>query len=183
VWEYRVDGHKTEHDGRSRVVYIGPEAQSLLAPYLLRSAGQVCFSMAESLEQRRQAASEKRVTPASCGNRRGKRSNADRKDRKPAVKQPRFEFTTGTYMRAIYRAYDLAFPAPEPLGCRESESNLARMRRLTAKQKSDLKRWQAPPDTGCSSKTMRRVSSKSSAEPTAPLIAPPHSQDCVFPSV
>jgi hypothetical protein len=55
VWEYFVDGHKTEHHGRSRTVYIGPDAQRILTPYLLRDPHTVCFSMAESLEQRRSA--------------------------------------------------------------------------------------------------------------------------------
>lgn len=35
VWEYQVEGHKTEHHGRSRTVYIGPAAQAVLTPYLL----------------------------------------------------------------------------------------------------------------------------------------------------
>jgi integrase len=38
VWEFRVKGHKTEHHERSRIVFIGPEAQKILAPYLLRAS-------------------------------------------------------------------------------------------------------------------------------------------------
>lgn len=34
VWEYRPHTHKTEHRSRERVVYIGPVAQQVLAPWL-----------------------------------------------------------------------------------------------------------------------------------------------------
>ena len=102
IWEYRVVGHKTEHHGRSRTVYIGPEAQKVLEPYLNRDPEVVCFSMAESLEERRQVNARKRTTPLSCGNRRGKRSNADVElnvDRKK--RSPRFAFDPGTGQRLL----------------------------------------------------------------------------------
>ena len=78
VWEFDVQGHKTAHHGRKRTVYIGPEAQTVLRPYLLRAADQHCFSAAESREWWYQQAEAKRVTPASCGNARGRKH-----DRKP----------------------------------------------------------------------------------------------------
>ena len=34
VWEYRPPHHKTEHHGKVRVVYFGPQAQSVLNPWL-----------------------------------------------------------------------------------------------------------------------------------------------------
>lgn len=141
VWEFRVEGHKTEHHGRQRIVYIGPEAQAILAPYLLRASHRVCFSMAESVEQRRAEKSSKRITPLSCGNRRGKRSNADLK-KTSKQRTPQDAFDASSYRKAIHAACDLAFPAPEPLGCREGESNLARLRRLNETQKLALKDWQ-----------------------------------------
>lgn len=142
VWEYRVDGHKTEHHGRNRTVYIGPEAQAVLMPYLLRDSHSVCFSMAESLEQRRQAKHEERITPGSCGNRRGKRSNADRKSKSAKRRKPRQTFDASSYRHAIHSACDIAFTAPEPLGCREKEPNAARLRRLTDQQREELAAWQ-----------------------------------------
>lgn len=48
VWVYTPDSHKTEHTGRSRVILIGPEAQKVLAPYLLRDASAACFSPMEA---------------------------------------------------------------------------------------------------------------------------------------
>ena len=38
VWSYVPESHKTEHHGRARVVHIGPKAQAILTPYLLREA-------------------------------------------------------------------------------------------------------------------------------------------------
>lgn len=141
VWEYVVDGHKTEHHGRSRTVYIGPEAQAILTPYLLRDASSACFSMAESLEQRRQSRAAARRTPLSCGNRRGKRSHADRPGRKSRLNS-QFAFNPTSYRKAVYYACDAAFPAPEPLGQREGESSARRMARLSEQQCRELKEWQ-----------------------------------------
>jgi len=32
VWTYRPESHKTEHHGRQRIIYVGPQAQEVLAP-------------------------------------------------------------------------------------------------------------------------------------------------------
>ena len=59
VWEYRPTDHKTAYRGRERVIYIGPKAQAVLLPYLLRDAQVNCFSPAES-EQKRHVEQRKR---------------------------------------------------------------------------------------------------------------------------
>lgn len=38
VWEYRPGRHKTEHHNRQRVIQIGPKAQEVIRPHLLRLA-------------------------------------------------------------------------------------------------------------------------------------------------
>ena len=43
VWQYRPESHKTQHHGRERIIYIGPQAQDVLRPYLLRDAQAHCF--------------------------------------------------------------------------------------------------------------------------------------------
>ena len=43
VWLYRPESHKTEHHGQERVIVIGPEAQRILSPYLLREESELCF--------------------------------------------------------------------------------------------------------------------------------------------
>ena len=142
VWEYFVDGHKTEHHGRVRVVMIGPQAQKVLKQYMNRSGDQVCFSMAESLAQRQAERFRNRKTPLSCGNRPGKRSQADRCKSGGRKRSPKVQFDTSSYNRAIRSACNIAFPAPSPLGQLPGESNAARMRRLTTDQKAELLAWQ-----------------------------------------
>ena len=60
IWEYRPQRHKTQHHGRSRVIFIGPRGQEILMPYLLRADEDHCFSPAESEKARRQEAHEQR---------------------------------------------------------------------------------------------------------------------------
>jgi integrase len=43
VWIYRPSTHKMEHKGRDRVILIGPKAQEILRPYLLRDENKFCF--------------------------------------------------------------------------------------------------------------------------------------------
>ena len=38
VLRFRPASHKTEHHDMQRVIFIGPKAQDVLRPYLLRSA-------------------------------------------------------------------------------------------------------------------------------------------------
>lgn len=37
VWVYRPTSHKTRHHGKNREIYIGPKAQAILAPWLLKA--------------------------------------------------------------------------------------------------------------------------------------------------
>ena len=53
VWIYRPAEHKTSHHGHERVVYLGPQAQDVLRPFLLRWPEEFCFSPAEDEEARR----------------------------------------------------------------------------------------------------------------------------------
>lgn len=73
-WKYEPERHKTEHHGKERVIFIGPKAQEVLSPYLLRGSDAYCFSPAESEEKRLAAVHAKRKTPLSCGNRPEKRT-------------------------------------------------------------------------------------------------------------
>ena len=102
VWTYRPESHKTEHHGKERVIFIGPKAQRLLTPYLLRPAEAYCFDPRESETKRRGRAHANRKTPLSCGNRPG--TNRKRRPMRRAGEQ----YTTSSYRRAIHRACDLA---------------------------------------------------------------------------
>lgn len=107
VWEYTVPMHKTEHRGKSRTVLIGPAAQQILAKYLLRDEKSTCFSPLEAVKHHLATKKERRVTPLNCGNRPG--SNRKRNPKRKA----RNAYDTDSYRRAIARACDRAFPAPE----------------------------------------------------------------------
>lgn len=48
VWIYLPDRHKNEHRDLKRVVAIGPKAQEILLPYLLRPSDQYCFQPTRS---------------------------------------------------------------------------------------------------------------------------------------
>ena len=137
VWLYRPGTHKTEHHDRERIISIGPKGQDILRPYLLREKESHCFSPVESEKKRRSAQHVNRKTPLSYGNRPG--TNRKRKPKRTAGEQ----YTTESYRRAIHRACDLAFPAPEPLCRRDDESVRKWQERLTDKQRAELDQWQS----------------------------------------
>ncbi len=95
VWLVELDKHKTAYRGKRRIIFVGPKAQQVLLPYLLRAADEACFSPIESELQRLEAKHAQRTTPPSCGNFPG--SNRSRKPRKT----PTAQFTAGTYARSI----------------------------------------------------------------------------------
>ena len=96
VWQYRPASHKTEHHGRDRIIYIGPKAQQVLLPYLLRDAEANCFSPAESEQKRHEELRAKRKT-------RVQPSQWNRRRARP-VRTPRTAYDTNTYDKAIHRA-------------------------------------------------------------------------------
>jgi integrase len=102
VWSYRPSSHKTEHHGRERIIFIGPKAQAVLLPYLLRETTVYCFSPAESMQKMREARHAARKTPLRYGNRPGTNRKA-----RPA-RLPRTHYTKDSYNRAIQRGIDKA---------------------------------------------------------------------------
>lgn len=95
--EYIPGSHKTEHHDKTRVIFIGPKAQQILLPYLLRAADAHCFSPREAESQRRAAQHEARRTPLSCGNRPG--TNRKVKPRRPAGEK----YDRNSYARSVRR--------------------------------------------------------------------------------
>lgn len=97
TWIYRPARHKTAHHGHERVVYLGPKAQRVLAPFLEDGREHYLFSPREAEEARN-----------------AKRSLAKRRNRKqkPCAskrKRPwRLHYDPATYRRAIQRACEKA---------------------------------------------------------------------------
>jgi len=135
VWLYGPEHHKTEHHGKTRVVCIGPRAQEILLPYLLRDAEAYCFSPAESERKRKAELRANRQTAVQP-------SQVDRSTRSPKRK-PRDQYTTNAYQYSVRRACDRAFLAPEPLGQRDDETIEQWRNRLTDKQRGELAKWQS----------------------------------------
>ena len=81
AWVYRPGSHKTQHHEKTRVIYFGPRAQEILAPYLLRPSTKCCFSPKESEKKRLRELHVKRRTPLSCGNKPGTNRRESRNGR------------------------------------------------------------------------------------------------------
>ncbi len=104
VWIYRPESHKTEHHGKDRVIMIGPRAQDVLRPYLLRGKEDYCFSPAESERKRKEKMREGRKTKVQPCQR-------DRSKRNPK-RTPGERYNKDSYRRAIHRACEKAFGMP-----------------------------------------------------------------------
>jgi len=103
IWEARPESHKTLHHGHDRVVYLGPQAQAVVAPFLAGRAPAVAlFSPREAEEERRVKLEAERTTPRSCGNRRGTNRRGNPRW------QPGDTYSVDSYRRAIRRACELA---------------------------------------------------------------------------
>jgi integrase len=96
IWCYTPAGHKMEHLGRQRVIFIGPRAQQILLPYLLRDATAFCFSPNESEQKRKRTMRENRKTKVQP-------SQVNRAKKNPKRK-PKNGFNTQSYANAIRRA-------------------------------------------------------------------------------
>ena len=96
VWRYIPAGHKTEHRGKQRIVFIGPKARAILAPYLLRDADAYCFSPEDTDRRRKAKLRARRKTPVQP-------SQVDRSKTNPKRK-PGLRYSKGSYGCAIYRA-------------------------------------------------------------------------------
>lgn len=97
VWEYRPQTHKTEHHGRSRLVFIGPMGQAVMKPFLLADANRYLFSPAEGREEFDAARRKARTSPMTP-------SQAAR-TRKPDPKRKPTEFyRADSYGQAIRKA-------------------------------------------------------------------------------
>ena len=100
VWCYLPESHKTEHHDRERRIYVGPRAQAVLLPYLLRDAAAHCFSPQESQRKRYEKMRADRKTKVQP-------SQHDRCKRKPQ-RTPGDRYTKDSYNRAIRRACERA---------------------------------------------------------------------------
>lgn len=94
VWTYIPESHKCEHHGTERRIFIGPEAQKVLAPWLEREPTAYCFSPKESrnaFDADRRSNRKSPMTP----------SQANRKRLKYPRKAPKERYSVMSYGRSI----------------------------------------------------------------------------------
>ena len=122
VWLYRPGSHKTTHYGRDRVIFLGPQAQEILKPFLTTSPEVFLFSprvYVESLHARRAVQRTTRRTPSEL-----------RLQRKREPKRaPGERYTRRSYRLAIIRACVKAGVTPwTPLQLRHTAATEIRAR-------------------------------------------------------
>jgi integrase len=140
VWLFEPYEHKTEHHGHKRVVFLGPKAQQILMPFLLRDHEDYCFSPIEAEEERYDQL-ERDCYPAGRPNQK-RRPNALRRTKRKLGDH----YTRDSYRRAITRAQEQAFPLPAPLAKQlRMDGRLENQKewnaRLTDEQKEQVKAW------------------------------------------
>ncbi|GAB5407221.1 MAG: site-specific integrase [Aureliella sp.] len=125
VWRVKLEEHKTAHHGHERILFFGPEAQRIVAPYLNRRGDANLFSPAESESQRRAKLLEQRATPTNQGNRPGY-STRSRAGRSPK-RAPGTAYNTQSYGKAIkYICERVGIPPWSPNQLRHSAGTMVR---------------------------------------------------------
>ncbi len=115
VWNYRPHDSKTEHHDIERIIPLGQRAQAIVREFLKPDSRAYLFSPIDAEAERRAKLHAGRKTPLKYGNRPG--TNRRRKPKR----QPGERFTTDSYRRAIQRATELAFPAPDGLDAEQTK--------------------------------------------------------------
>ena len=104
VWAYRPFTHKTEHKGKVRVVAIGPRAQAILMPYLLKkreTPEAFLFSPQDTVRDQKIERRRKRKTLNKKGQVQPSQQNRSNPN---AARKPGEKYTKNSYAQAIERA-------------------------------------------------------------------------------
>ncbi|WP_439624932.1 tyrosine-type recombinase/integrase [Gemmata sp.] len=146
AWVYRPRHHKMSHKGHARDVPLGPQARQLLAEFFTDDPDDYLFSPRRAVQEVRLKRAEERRTPRyPSQDRRREATKKEEPRRKPSSRYQR-----QSYLNAVIRACDRAFPAPAPLGRAEGESVAAWRARLTADQRAALRPVFVVLAAGCS---------------------------------
>ena len=142
VWVYRPPQHKGRHRGKSRTIAIGPKGQELLKAYFTDNATDYLFSPRRAVEEHNAARTAKRRTPNYPSH---AKLNARRKAKNPK-RRPRERYARQSYLTAIERACDRAFPLPADLTRQRKadgrmETPAEWRKRLTDDERARVKEW------------------------------------------
>lgn len=135
IWLYTPAQHKTAHRGHKRIIYLGPQAQEIVKPFLKLNPDAFLFSPAEAEEERRAKLAENRKTPLNRGNTSG--TNRRRKPRK----SPGQGYTVESYGRAIKDACTWAFEMPAEM--REKRRDKEAEAKLSEQERAELAKTRA----------------------------------------
>jgi integrase len=109
VWIYVPATHKTEHHGKSREIYIGPQAQAILRPWLRAELTAYLFSPREAMDHRQAERRRSRKTPLTPS-----LQNQTRKAR--PRRSPGERYSTRSYYHAVQYGIARANQEAERLG-------------------------------------------------------------------
>jgi integrase len=120
VWTYRPARHKSQHRGLDRVIFLGPQAQEIIRPFLTTNLKAHLFSpraYVEALHRRRSERRKTKRTPSEL-----KRCRQASPRRAPAER-----YNRRSYRVAIVRACQKAgVPAWSPLQLRHTAATVIR---------------------------------------------------------
>lgn len=142
VWMYKPAQHKTKHKGKVRVIAIGPKAQELLRGFFTDNPTDYLFSPRRAVEEFRAEGSANRKTKRYP-------SHMKRNETKRATSRkhpPRERYGRQSYLTAIERAYDRAFPLPAELAGRQKDDGRKETpkewrKRLTDQEREKVREW------------------------------------------
>lgn len=97
VWEYSPASHKTEHHGRERIIFLGPQAQKIVRQFLKPDLSSHLFSPADAKAEHFAVLRTKRKTPLTP-------SQRNRTPKAQPAKIPGGCYTVTSYGRAIRNA-------------------------------------------------------------------------------
>ncbi len=138
VWLYTPPQHKTAWKGKRRVIAIGPKAQALLREFFTPDLSDYLFSPTRAVEEFRADRAAERKTPRYPSHmKRNEQKRAKNPKRRPAARYKRF-----SYLTAVTRGCDRAFPPVGELARREKESVAKWWARLTTEERAAVKVWQ-----------------------------------------
>jgi integrase len=101
VWSYVPSSHKTEHHGRSRVIYLGPRAQEVIRPWLRSEPTEYLFSPREAMEEKRAERRQNRKSPMTPSQQARRPKSAPKRSAGDA-------YQTLSYCRAVKYGCELA---------------------------------------------------------------------------
>ena len=138
VWLYKPARHKTAWRGKTRTIAIGPKAQALLRGFFTPNVSDYLFSPARAVEECRADRAAQRKTPRYPSHmKRNEQKRVDNPKRRPTDRYNRL-----SYLTAVTRGCDRAFPPTGDLAQRPGESAAKWWTRLTTEQRGEVRLWQ-----------------------------------------